>query len=142
MKNWTLSPIDQQKLYDFMQLTAEELEKLSDEEKEKINPIIIKANEVQAMLNAKHDEAEKTSNARHAAHTFTSALNSFSFSNQEFADEVVRSHRTIQQSAMRAILATIKAIAEQKCFDDRNEASVMMARKIVEAVDDMKLPFI
>lgn len=60
-----------------------------------------------------------------------------------FADEMMKQHRTLQQSTMRLFLTTIKKWAEQTNYDPRNEDTINMCNRIVEALgDDNYLRFI
>ena len=56
----------------------------------------------------------------------------------EFAEHITsRTHRTLQQGIMRAFVAVIEAWAEGKGGQDaRNEATVKLAKKFVEATGD------
>lgn len=47
-----------------------------------------------------------------------------------------RVHRTLQQGCMRLFIACIEAWATQENFDARNEATIKMAKLIVEATGD------
>ena len=62
------------------------------------------------------------------------------YSDRERADllvkEVSRQHRTLQQSIGKYIIAQIKAWAETEHYDLRNEATVMLCRKIMENLKD------
>lgn len=62
---------------------------------------------------------------------------------QDFADAISTDHRTLQQNAMRAMLAAIYALAQNR-VDLRNEATVSVAQRIVEALgpDIPPLPYI
>jgi len=56
---------------------------------------------------------------------------------KEFADQIVnRTHRTLQQGIMGAFIAVIEKWAATEHFDGRNEATVKLAKKIVEATGD------
>lgn len=60
-----------------------------------------------------------------------------------FSDCIMREHRTLQQSMMRCFMHQIKVWSETDFYDLRNEATVMLCKKIMEAVkDDEFLPFI
>lgn len=65
---------------------------------------------------------------------------------KEFADQIVnRTHRTLQQRVMGTFVAVIEMWAETKSFDGRNEATVKLAKKFVEATGDKydrNLPYI
>lgn len=64
----------------------------------------------------------------------------------KFADTIVnRTHRTLQQSIMGAFVACIEKWAETPNFDLRNEATVKLAKKLVEGTGDKydrHLPYI
>lgn len=54
-----------------------------------------------------------------------------------FAEQVVtRTHRTLQQRIMTLMIRTIEAWSDTSYFDARNEATVTLARKIVNATGD------
>jgi len=61
-----------------------------------------------------------------------------------FADGMTQEHRTLQQAAFRLVMSWIRNHAEAKYGCDlRNEASVKLAKRIVEAVgDDAHLPYV
>jgi len=84
---------------------------------------------------------------KEAAHLLMRHLNVFSFNNEAFAKAICNDHRTLQQSAMRAFLACIqqwKEAHDEGRYDMRNEATVRLAKKMLEAVDekDLYLPMI
>lgn len=56
----------------------------------------------------------------------------------DFVEQVTRrTHRTLQQRIMALFVKTIEAWADGKCgHDARNEATVKLARRIVEATGD------
>lgn len=73
-------------------------------------------------------------------------VNSFSFNPAKTADELLDKHRTLQQSFMKLCLEYIKAQAKvnpQRC-DARNERTLELSRRIVEAIgeDELYVPFI
>jgi hypothetical protein len=84
--------------------------------------------------------------AREAARNLSDAVNEMSFDVEAFADELLRQHRTLQQNAFGAFLATVKAWAglSDNRFDLRNEYTVESSRKIVETLGEygLKPPFI
>ena len=63
-----------------------------------------------------------------------------------FADELLRQHRTLQQTAFGALLATVRRWASlaPSHYDARNEFTVGQSRKIVEALGqyNLRVPFI
>lgn len=82
-------------------------------------------------------EAEEE--ARSIANNLIDAVNKYSFDNASFANEITTSHRTLQQSAMRAFVECIKEWAddyEAGAYDLRNEDTVRLCRDIVEQFGD------
>ena len=73
-------------------------------------------------------------------------LNSFSFNPKALAEEMARqTHRTLQQSLTRFCVEWLKVCAsDDYLYDDRNEASHIVARKLMEGCgnDLPGLPFI
>jgi hypothetical protein len=62
-----------------------------------------------------------------------------------FCDEVMRDHRTLQQSTFRVFLKLCgmwKQQGEKGWYDLRNEATIEGATKIVEATKNIAIPFI
>lgn len=58
-------------------------------------------------------------------------------------EEVGRDHRTLQQKFTRVCMLWMEHLAGQEHFDLRNEASVMLARKIMQIpARDRALPLI
>lgn len=64
------------------------------------------------------------------------SINSFNFSNREFIDQMHSEHRTLQQNFMRLVLEYIVSTAETRHYDDRNEASVLAARKLLKTIEE------
>lgn len=77
------------------------------------------------------------------AQTLERALNDYSWNPKRFAESTQLFHRTLQQTFMRTIVETIRAMASGG-FDLRNKASHELCRKIVDSglLDDVHLPFI
>ena len=66
-------------------------------------------------------------------------LNSTSCSNMEQMVQYLTSeknHRTLQQNYMRMIVLSIKEFANKEFYDGRNEASVMLAKKLAKVLDE------
>jgi len=63
---------------------------------------------------------------------------------RRFVEEMALQHRTLQQGFTRLMIEWIKHLAKVKHYDPRNEASVMLARKIKERLDetDLHMPLI
>ena len=80
----------------------------------------------------------------------TKALNSMSYDKEVikgFVDSITHSHRTLQQSSMRAVMALILAWAEMDengHSDMRNEATLKFCSKVKKLAleDNTYLPFI
>ncbi len=53
-----------------------------------------------------------------------------------FVDAIMIEHRTLQQSIFNVFMQCIKAWAETKNFDARNEYTVTLCKKIMAAVKD------
>ena len=73
------------------------------------------------------------------------ALNTFNFDSKGFVEAMTREHRTLQQSFMReVVLPYLEALSVSNSFDDRNLASVELAKAIMERTteDERRLPFI
>ena len=71
-----------------------------------------------------------------AAYEFINAINFMSFRSKDFVEVVTRAHRTLQQSAFRLFMACIKEWATHEHYDARNEATVKLSKRIVEALGD------
>ena len=89
---------------------------------------------------------EREERAREAARNLASAVNEMGFDVEAFADELLRAHRTLQQSAFGAFLVSVKAwagLSPNQC-DARNEFTVAKSREIVELLGEynLKPPFI
>ena len=64
---------------------------------------------------------------------------------EKFVEEIVSRHRTLQQNTFRLMMAVIKRWSEVPYgqFDDRNEQTVTLSKKIMEAVgDELYIPYI
>ena len=73
-------------------------------------------------------------------------INNFGFDDKGVANNIIGRHRTLQQSFMRLCLEYIKAQAKVDISwtDARNEATVKLSKRIVEAIgiEDMYVPMI
>ncbi len=64
------------------------------------------------------------------------AVNDYGFNYKAFAEYVVtKYHRTLQQSTMRLVMAIIKAFADVKYTDARNEESVRIAKLLNDVLE-------
>ena len=69
-------------------------------------------------------------------------LNSFNFSEKEFCEDMMREHKTLQQSFTRLAIAWLRFCGEETYqYDGRNEASHEIG-KIIRELDLPGIPFI
>ena len=68
-------------------------------------------------------------------------VNQLGCDEQEFARTIAAGHKTLQQSFMRLMVCTFREMAEV-VPDERNQATVELAKKYVEIAKDHPLPFI
>jgi hypothetical protein len=79
---------------------------------------------------------------------FDSAVNLFMSDDEyrELAEKICNTHRTLQQNKMRLIVHMLQVWADQDrdgWYDLRNEATVKLASKIVDAFkDDFHMPVV
>lgn len=76
-----------------------------------------------------------------AADTLLNLVNNFGIDEKAFAKRIASGHKTLQQSVMRLFMTTIKEMS-QVMPDDRNAATVALAKRITEMTADTALPFI
>ena len=63
-------------------------------------------------------------------------LNSFTFDNKGFCEEMTREHRTLQQSVTRLCIQWLCTCASDEYrYDGRNEASHEVAKALIESQD-------
>lgn len=85
------------------------------------------------------------SKAREQAQMVSDMLNSFSFNNKEFCEEMTKEHRTLQQSFTRLCIHWLCTCASDDYkYDGRNEASHIVAKALIESqdADFISLPMI
>lgn len=93
-------------------------------------------------------EYEKTTYKEHSdRHEFYADIvsdmtNDYGFKDEELADKMANEHPTLQQSFMRFVVKFVKKMANKDYYDGRNERSVMLAKKMVTAMEDSYLPMI
>lgn len=65
------------------------------------------------------------------------AINSFGFGYEEFCKAMTSEHRTLQQSFTRLCIYWLKTCAEleEYQYDGRNEASVMLGKIVMDALE-------
>ena len=84
---------------------------------------------------------ENTAKAVGMANELLTFVNSYGFDRETFAKTICKGHRTLQQSVMRLFIEMIREMSKNS-YDDRNEASVELAKRIMEIADGFPLPFI
>lgn len=85
------------------------------------------------------------SKAKEQAQMVSDMLNSFSFNNKEFCEEMTKEHRTLQQSFTRLCIHWLCTCASDDYkYDGRNEASHVVAKALIDSqdADFICLPFI
>ena len=100
------------------------------------------------MSNAEYEAAVRDQNQADEGEAFAGVFSSFcndmrNKPKEAAIDKMMRDHRTIQQKMMGFCMAFIERMAEQES-DLRNEASVRLAKQIMERTDyeARALPFI
>ena len=68
-------------------------------------------------------------------------VNSYGHDAESFAKRIAKAHRTLQQSVMRLIVATIQELANSQ-YDERNAATVRLAMEIMKIAEGISLPLI
>lgn len=79
------------------------------------------------------------SKAERLVNDFAEFVNSFNFDADEFAKNVMKEHRTLQQSMFQVMIVTMREWAknyESGRYDLRNEDTVKLCYEIVKEFDD------
>lgn len=70
-------------------------------------------------------------------------VNDFGFKDDDLAISMANDHPTLQQSFMRMVIKFISKMADKPYYDDRNKASVELAKKLKPIIDENHyLPYI
>lgn len=69
-------------------------------------------------------------------------VNSFDFDAKQAAKAMASDHRTVQQGYMRLVCSFIEEMANQPSCDDRNRASVEVAKLLYEITKNAYLPLV
>ena len=71
-------------------------------------------------------------------------LNCLATDENKIGMELANDHPTLQQSAMRMVVGFLQAMKAKSYADGRNEASVELAKKLLDSVEstDLYLPLI
>jgi hypothetical protein len=92
---------------------------------------------------AEHDaQRQKTQRAKDFVDQFSSFVNDMGRPEKEAIELMGREHRTLQQNMTRFCVRWLEHLAKQTEYDLRNEASVQLAKKFVDEIEDRHLPFI
>lgn len=65
-------------------------------------------------------------------------VNDFGFQDEELAKSMANDHPTLQQSFMRFVVKFIEKMAKKAYCDDRNRASVELAKKLYPIIEENK----
>ncbi len=84
---------------------------------------------------------EKENQAVQIANDLLDFVNVYGYQSRAFAETICRGHRTLQQSVMRLFMETIRQLSEVP-YDERNEATVALAKEITFIAKHYPLPFI
>ena len=78
-----------------------------------------------------------------AAQELARALNDYGWNEKRFALATTTFHQTLQQTLFRTIVEILKVYADpQRRTDLKNEASREGARKLMEVLEELHIPFI
>lgn len=78
-----------------------------------------------------------------AAQELARALNDYGWNEKRFALATTTFHQTLQQTLFRTIVEILKVYADpQRRTDLRNEASKEGAKKLMEVLEELHIPFI
>ncbi len=78
------------------------------------------------------------SEAKALAARISNFVNCLGHDDGELVHEMVRDHPTLQQATVRLVINYLRAMAEKKYTDGRNEAAVNAARVMINALDEAK----
>ena len=83
------------------------------------------------------------SDAKQVVNELSKFANAMCPKGQEFAQEIMREHRTLQQSMFGLFLRTMEEWSKQEHYDLRNEYTVETSKKIMELLGGCsRTPFI
>ena len=78
-----------------------------------------------------------------AAQELERALNDYGWNEKRFALATTTFHRTLQQTLFRTIVEILKMYADpNRRTDLRNKASIEGAKKLMEVLEELHIPFI
>lgn len=70
-------------------------------------------------------------------------INDFGFEDEELAKAMAREHPTLQQNFMRMVTMFLEEMANKTYYDDRNKASVELAKKLKPIIEEHRgMPYI
>lgn len=85
----------------------------------------------------------ENSNESKAVQELARALNNYGWNEKRFALATTTFHRTLQQTLFRTIVEILKMYADpQRRTDLRNKASIEGAKKLMEVLEELHIPFI
>lgn len=93
-----------------------------------------------------HSNYSKPTSGKEVAEELSDFVNgSLSYREQDFVNEVLSEHRTLQQSMFRLFVHCMDGWAEMHksgMYDARNEATCVISSKIAKVKEDIDLPLI
>lgn len=75
---------------------------------------------------------------KQAAQEMSDFVNCFTYDHKGFIETMGNDHRTLQQSFTELCLFWFQYLATVKNYDARNEASVLLAKEIMEKVENAR----
>jgi hypothetical protein len=84
------------------------------------------------------EKCEERSTLTKAAEIMSNAVNDITMNPDDFAEAMMKEHRTLQQSVMKAFIAWLAKLSElpESQYDDRNVDAVTFAKKVVQYLKD------
>lgn len=79
--------------------------------------------------------SEWSDKPKFTANVIDGFVNDFGFADDLVAETMANNHPTLQQSFMRLCVKFIKKMSEKPHWDGRNEASVKMAKKMMDVLE-------
>lgn len=105
-----------------------EFDNLSEEQKKSINELLIKYKcATFKEYNDRHEFFRKQ---------VEKMVNDFGFEDEKLAISMANDHPTLQQSFMRMVVQFIVKMADKPYYDDRNKASVELAKKLKPIIEE------
>lgn len=88
-----------------------------------------------------YSKDERSVEAENLANELLTFVNSYGHDSKTFAETIAHGHKTLQQSFMRLMILTMKELAEVNP-DERNAATVNLAKEVMKLMENRSLPLI